>query len=150
MKFVSEILKLKGTEVFSVGPDDTVYGALELMADKNIGAVLVLEDGQVRGILSERDYARKIVLKGRVSRQTPVREIATEVVFTVEPSDTVEHCMQLMTDKRIRHLPVMQDGELGGLISIGDVVKAVISRQKFKIEQLENYIRGDYPSSPTL
>lgn len=150
MKFVSEILRHKGTAVYSVALDDTVYAALQLMAERNIGAVLVLEEGEVRGILSERDYARKIVLKGRVSRETPVREIATDVVVTVEPSDTVEHCMHLMTDNRIRHLPVMKDGELVGLISIGDVVKAVIGRQKFKIEQLENYIRGDYPSSPAV
>lgn len=150
MKFVSEILKHKGTEVFSVKPDDTVYEALQLMAEKNIGAVLVLDGGQIRGILSERDYARKIVLEGRVSRKTPVRDIATAVVVTVEPSDTVEQCMHLMTDNRIRHLPVMKDGELAGVISIGDVVNAVISRQKFKIEQLENYIRGDYPSSPAV
>lgn len=143
MKFVSDILDDKGREVWSVAPDDSVYRALEVMADKNIGAVLVLdEEEKIAGILSERDYARKIVLKGKVSRETPVRQIATEVTYTVEPGDRVRHCMELMTDKRVRHLPVLEGGELVGLVSIGDVVKSVISRQEFKIQQLENYITG--------
>ena len=143
MKTVGEILRAKGNEVWAVSPRATVYEALELMADKNIGAVLVIDNGMLVGIMSERDYARKVILKGRASRDTYVREIMTERVAYVQPSQTTEECMALMTSKRIRHLPVLEEGRLAGVISIGDVVKAIISDQGFIIEQLEHYISGD-------
>ncbi|HEY66629.1 MAG TPA: CBS domain-containing protein [Caldilineae bacterium] len=142
MKLVKDILNVKGRDVWSVSPDATVYEALQLMADKNIGAVLVVEEGEVVGILSERDYARKVILKGRSSLNTPVKEIMTSKVYYVSPEQTIEECMTLMTEKRIRHLPVLEDGRLVGIISIGDVVKAIISDQQVTIQQLENYILG--------
>ena len=143
MKTVRELLRNKGYDVWSIGPDATVYEALTLMAGKDVGALLVLDNaGQLVGILSERDYARKIVLKGKTSRETPVREIMTEKVVWVRPDQTIEECMALMTNKRIRHLPVQEEGRLLGVISIGDVVKDIISEQGFVIEQLENYITG--------
>jgi CBS domain-containing protein len=143
MKTVKELLRVKGYQVWSIGPDATVYEALTLMAEKDVGALLVLDNaGQLVGILSERDYARKIVLKGKTSRETPVREIMTERVVWVRPDQTIEECMALMTNKRIRHLPVMEEGRLLGVISIGDVVKDIISEQEFMIAQLENYITG--------
>jgi CBS domain-containing protein len=127
-------------EVYSVGADDTVFDALHLMAQVNIGAVLVLEDGQVRGIMSERDYARKMVLHGKSSRETRVREVMTTRVITVEPDRTCFDCMALMTEKHIRHLPVMEQGRLMGVISIGDVVRAVVREQQATISTLEQYI----------
>jgi CBS domain-containing protein len=127
-------------EVYSVGADDTVFDALHLMAQVNIGAVLVLEDGQVRGIMSERDYARKMVLHGKSSRETRVREVMTTRVITVEPDRTCSDCMALMTEKHIRHLPVMEQGRLMGVISIGDVVRAVVREQQATISTLEQYI----------
>ena len=127
-------------EVYSVGADDTVFDALHLMAQVNIGAVLVLEDGQVRGIMSERDYARKMVLHGKSSRETRVREVMTTRVITVEPDRTCADCMALMTEKHIRHLPVMDQGRLMGVISIGDVVRAVVREQQATITTLEQYI----------
>jgi CBS domain-containing protein len=142
MTYVSQLLKTKGRDVWSVTPDTPVYDALKLMADKNIGALLVLEKGKLVGIFSERDYARKIILKGKTSRHTPVREIMSPKVYYVRPDQSIEDCMALMTDKRIRHLPVMEDDEVVGVISIGDVVKAIISEQEFVIRQLENYISG--------
>jgi len=143
MKTVRELLRNKGYHVWSIGPDATVYEALTLMAEKDVGALLVLDNaGQLAGILSERDYARKIVLKGKTSRETPVREIMTEKVVWVRPDQTIEECMALMTNKHIRHLPVMEEGRLLGVISIGDVVKDIISEQEFVIAQLENYITG--------
>jgi len=143
MKTVKELLRNKGYHVWSIGPDATVYEALTLMAEKDVGALLVLDNaGQLVGILSERDYARKIVLKGKTSRETPVREIMTEKVVWVRPDQTIEECMALMTNKRIRHLPVMEESRLLGVISIGDVVKDIISEQEFVIAQLENYITG--------
>jgi CBS domain-containing protein len=142
MKTVRDILREKGYDIWSVSADATVYEALQVMADKNIGAVLVLEEGRLVGILSERDYARKVILKGRSSLKTPVREIMTDQVFYVRPEQTVEECMALMTEKRIRHLPVLEDGRLVGVISIGDVVKAVVSEQQVTIQQYENYILG--------
>ena len=143
MKTVQELLRNKGYHIWSIGPDATVYEALTLMAEKDVGALLVLDNaGQLVGILSERDYARKIVLKGRTSRETPVREIMTEKVVWVRPDQTIEECMALMTNKHIRHLPVMEEGRLLGVISIGDVVKDIISEQEFVIAQLENYITG--------
>ncbi len=144
MKTVNELLRTKGGNVWSIGPDATVYEALAVMAEKDVGALLVLDNaGQLVGVLSERDYARKIVLKGKTSRETLVREIMTEKVLGVRPDQTIEECMALMTNKRIRHLPVLEEGRLAGVISIGDVVKAIISEQEFVIEQLENYITGN-------
>ena len=142
MRTVKDLLRSKGHAIWSVGPNDTVYAALGLMAEKNVGALLVLDDGQLVGILSERDYARKVVLKGRTSRETPVREIMTENPICVLTTQTIDECMALMTDKRIRHLPVLENDQLIGLISIGDVVRDIISEQEFMIEQLEHYITG--------
>ena len=139
---VRMVLDSKGTEVFTVSPNTPVLDALKLMAEKKIGAVLVVENGKVAGIMSERDYARKVALKGKTAEKTPVSEIMTEHVIYVEPSQPIEECMALMVGKRIRHLPVLEDGKLAGIISIGDVVKALISEQQTLIEQLESYIRG--------
>jgi len=132
----------KGSVVFSVVSTDTVYRALEVMAEKNVGSVLVIDDGTLVGILSERDYSRKIILLDRGSRETAVAEIMTSKLITVGPETTVTDAMELMTEKRVRHLPVLEDGELVGLISIGDVVKAVIADQLALIDQLEHYITG--------
>jgi CBS domain-containing protein len=125
---------------YSVSPDDTIFDALRLMADKNIGAVLVMSGETIEGILSERDYARKVVLLGKTSKTTPVREIMTTDVIFVDSGWTADQCMALMTDKRIRHLPVVENGKLAGIISIGDVVRAVVDRQQFTITSLERYI----------
>jgi len=140
MHTVRDLLGKKGGKVWSVAPDSTMYDALQLMADKNVGAVLVRDGDRLLGILSERDYARQVILKGKNSRDTPVREIMTTRVICVAPERTIEDCMALMTDKHIRHLPVLADGKLVGVLSIGDVVKAVISEKQFLIEQLESYI----------
>jgi CBS domain-containing protein len=140
MLTVRELLGKKGGQVWSVAADSTVYQALQLMADKNVGAVLVLDGSRLLGILSERDYARQVILKGKASRDTPVREIMTTRVVCVAPERTIEDCMALMTDKHIRHLPVLANETLVGVLSIGDVVKAVISEKQFMIEQLESYI----------
>jgi CBS domain-containing protein len=129
-------------EVYSVGPDDSVYDALRLMAEKNIGAVLVQSDGLIEGILSERDYARKVILHNKSSRDISVDEIMTDRVYYVDLMHSVEECMALMTDKRIRHLPVLDQGRLVGVLSIGDLVKATIDEQDFVIRQLESYICG--------
>lgn len=142
---VRQILERKGGQIWWIRPDAWVYEALELMAEKNIGAVLVLEHGELAGILSERDYARKVILKGRLSRNTRVREIMSERVVGVGPEQTLGECMALMTDKRIRHLPVVEEGHLIGVISIGDVVRAIISEQEFVIQQLQDFIVGRYP-----
>ena len=142
MRTVRDILQRKGTEVWAVSPETTVIDALKLMADKNIGAVLVLDEDRVVGVLSERDYARKVVLQGRTSQDTVARQIMSGRVVGVEPQQTVEECMALMTDKRIRHLPVVEGGEVIGVVSIGDIVKNIISEQEFLIEQLEHYITG--------
>ena len=142
MKTVSQLLQNKGSQVWSIGPEALVIDALKLMAEKEVGALVVLEEGQVVGILSERDYARKVSLLGKSSKTTPVREIMTEKVVFIRPDQTVADCMALMTNKRIRHLPVMDGDRLVGVISIGDVVKEVISQQEFIITQLENYITG--------
>jgi CBS domain-containing protein len=139
---VKEILRTKGLEVWSLAPDATVYDALRLMADKNIGAALVMDGDDLVGILSERDYARKVTLRGKSAQDTSVREIMTERVVCVRPEETAEECLALMTDKRVRHLPVLEGGRVSGVISIGDVVKSVISEQTFIIEQLEHYITG--------
>ncbi len=135
LRTVEDILKVKGRHVWSVTPDTTVFEALELMAKHEIGAVVVLEDERVVGVMSERDYARKVILKGRASKDTLVRSIMTEKVTTVQPTTTIEECMALMTNQRIRHLPVVDQGKLVGLVSIGDVVKAIISEQQYVIER---------------
>lgn len=137
---VKEILNNKGHDFWSVSPDTSVYEAIRLMADKEVGSVLVIEDGRVRGIFTERDYARKVALEGKASPDTPVAEIMTTHVLCTRPDQTIEEAMALMTDKRVRHLPVLVDEEIVGVVSIGDLVKAVISEQQFLIKQLENYI----------
>lgn len=139
---VRDILRQKGNQIWSVSPNATVFDALELMAEKNVGALVVLDGENLAGIFSERDYARKVILKGKASKETSVEEIMTSEVTTVCPGQSVDECMVLMTDKRIRHLPVLEGEKLVGLISIGDVVKAVISEREFVIKQLENYITG--------
>ena len=144
MKSVAQILKSKPEQtVHTITPSTSVFDAVKLMAEKNIGALLVMEDVNMVGIITERDYARKIVLMGRSSKETPVRDAMTSPVMYVRPDQTNEECMALMTDKRIRHLPVMDNGKLIGLISIGDLVKDIIAEQKFTIQQLEHYIMGD-------
>ena len=137
---VAEILKAKGSEIFSITSDYTVYDALKVMGEKNIGALLVIENQQLVGIISERDYARKIILKGKSSHDTLVKEIMTKDVISVSPVDKIDKCMELMSEKHIRHLPVMQDGIVTGIISITDVVKAIIESQKETISLLHNYI----------
>lgn len=142
MHTVRQILKEKGSEVWSVEPDDTVFDAIQKMARKGIGALLVLEDGDLKGIFSERDYARKVILEGRSSRQSKVGDICTSEVITLSPRATADEGLALMTRKRIRHLPVVEDGELVGVVSIGDLVNAVIGDQQQLIEQLERYVSG--------
>ncbi|OGA99033.1 MAG: inosine-5-monophosphate dehydrogenase [Burkholderiales bacterium RIFCSPLOWO2_12_FULL_65_40] len=143
MTVVAEILKSKpDAVVHRIAPTDTVYEGLRLMADKGIGALLVMEGDAIVGIVTERDYARKIALMGRTSVETLVRDVMTSSVLCVHSTQTSEQCMQLMTGKRLRHLPVVDDGKLLGMISIGDLVKDIISEQKFIIEQLEHYITG--------
>ena len=142
MKTVREILQKKGNVVWSVLPEATVFEALQLMADKNLGALLVIKNDRVVGILSERDYARKVVLHGKYSRDTLVKEILSSLVIYVNTSLSVEECMALMINKRIRHLPVIEDGRLSGIISIGDVVSAVLDEKEFVIDQLVHYITG--------
>ncbi|MEN8041282.1 MAG: CBS domain-containing protein [Actinomycetota bacterium] len=141
-KTVQNIIDHKGSDVWSVDADVSVFDALESMADKNIGAVVVTHAGEIVGIMSERDYARKIALMSRGSRETPVSEIMTPDPVTAHPADTVTNCMQTMTDNRFRHLPVVEDNQLVGIISIGDVVRAVIEEQAFLIDQLASYITG--------
>lgn len=142
MATVGDMLRNKGHDIWSVKPDTTVYEALKVMAEKNIGAVLVMDAGNLVGILSERDYARKVVLQGKTAMDTPAREIMTDRVICVPPEETAEECMALMTEKKVRHLPVLKEDQLIGVISIGDVVKAIIPEKQFIIEQLEHYIRG--------
>ncbi len=137
---VSGILKNKGSEVFSVAPTSTVYDAIKLMSEKNIGALPVIENGSMCGIFSERDYARKIVLLNRKSQETPVSEIMTSSVISVSPATTLDECMGLMSSKKIRHLPVLEQDSLVGIISIGDVVTAIIKAQKETIDHLHKYI----------
>lgn len=136
------LLDEKGREVHSIGPDEPVLAAIRSMAERGIGALLVLRDGRLAGIVSERDYARSIILKGRSSADTPVRDIMATEVVTVAPTDSVETCMRLCTEHRVRHLPVLDDGRVVGVLSIGDLVKAVISEQSAHIEQLQRYIAG--------
>jgi CBS domain-containing protein len=139
---IRDVLQEKGNQTWTVFPDTMVFDALKLMAEKNIGALIVLDGEKIVGIFSERDYARKIILHGKSSRETTVREIMTTNVVGVRPAQSMEDCMVLMTDKRIRHLPVVEGEKLIGMISIGDVVKAIISDKDFLIQQLEHYITG--------
>ncbi len=140
---VNQVLRTKGNDVWSVSPDTTIFDALKLMNQMNVGAVLVLNEGEVVGIFSERDYARKVALHGKSSRKTPVSEVMTEDVYSVTPKDSIETCMAIMSDRHFRHLPVLTDeGDLTGLISIGDVVKALLAEKEVIINQLEDYIRS--------
>jgi CBS domain-containing protein len=144
MKSAADVLKTKADQaVYTITPDDTVFDAVKLMADRNIGALLVFEGSELVGMITERDYARKITLMSRSSQETRVREIMASAVMYVRPHQTSEECMALMTETRVRHLPVMDGAKLLGVISIGDLVKDIISEQKFIIEQLEHYISGD-------
>ncbi len=145
---IREILTHKGSNVWSVTPESTVLEAIQMMADKNVGALLVTKEGRLLGVLSERDYTRKIVLKGRSSKDTPVRDILSGHVVSASPDHTVDECLRLMTEHRIRHLPVMDGTKILGVISIGDLVNCIISAQSSTIQQLETYITG-YPSSTT-
>jgi len=143
MTTVRDVLDHKGRNVFAVGPEAPVYRALELMSEKHVGALMVLdEDRHLIGVVSERDYARKIALLGKSSRETPVRDIMTTKVFCVGPNQNIDECMALMTNKSVRHLPVLDGDRLDGVISIGDVVKSKLSQQEFIIEQLEHFIAG--------
>ena len=142
MKTVDQLLLEKGSQIFSVAPTDSVLRAIETMATRHVGALLVMNQGSLVGIISERDYARKVILKNRSSHDTPVSEIMTSPAVTVVPTDSVHYCMQLMTQGRFRHLPVMEGGRVLGMLSIGDLVKAVIEEQSAHIEQLERYIAG--------
>ena len=140
--FVKDLMQHKGPGVWTIGPETTVYRALEMMAEKDVGALVVVEKDHVVGMITERDYARKVILKGKASRDTTVGDLMVREVLYVNLSDKVEHCMALMTDKHLRHLPVMEKGKLVGLVSIGDVVKSIIRDQEFTIRELERYISG--------
>ena len=142
MKILKQLNAAKGWQVWTIKPDATVFEALKLMAQKDIGALLVTDGARLAGIMSERDYARKVILKGKSSQETHVREIMTERVIYVRPQQTVPECMALMTNKRVRHLPVLDGDRLVGVLSLGDLVKETISEQQFIIQQLENYIHG--------
>ncbi len=142
MKTVNQVLRDKGGQIFSVAPTDSVLRAIEVMATRHVGALLVMSQGVLLGIVSERDYARKVILNNRSSHDTPVGDIMTSPATTVVPTDTVHHCMELMTDGRFRHLPVVESGRVVGILSIGDLVKEVIAEQSAQIEQLERYIAG--------
>ena len=142
METVNQLLKVKGGEIFSVAPTDSVLRAIEIMATRHVGALLVMGQDRLLGIISERDYARKVILKNRSSHDTPVGDIMTANPVTVSPDATVHHCMETMTEGRFRHLPVVDKGRVVGMLSIGDLVKAVIEDQSQKIEQLERYIAG--------
>ena len=143
MKTVGELLKNKGREIWSISPLATVFQALELMAQKEVGALLVVANDKLIGIFSERDYARKVILKGRASKDTAVNELMTQTVFYVSPENTLEDCMTLMTSKQIRHLPVLENGRLAGIVTLGDVVKRIMSDQEFRIHELEKYVIGE-------
>jgi len=142
MKRVKDILAVKGQAIYSIAPDASVYDAMKQMADKGIGALLVMESERLVGVISERDYARKVILLGRSSRSTQVKEIMTSHVLYAQPQQNIDECMAIMTERRVRHLPVVDTGKVIGVISIGDLVKSIITEQKFIIEQLEKYITG--------
>jgi len=144
MKTVRQLLDAKGNSILSVSSDATVYDALVIMAEKHVGALLIMDGNHLTGIFSERDYARSVVLKGKSSKDTPIKEIMTpgSLLITVNPSQTVEECLNLVSNKRIRHLPVLEEGQVVGVLSIGDLVKATIEYQQFLIQQLESYIHS--------
>ena len=142
MANVTRLLQDKGSDMWTIAPDTSVYEAIEMMAARKVGALVVVDGQKVVGIVSERDYARKVILQGKSSRDTPVRAIMTEKVYSVRPEQTVDDCMALMTARHIRHLPVMVDERLVGIVSIGDIVKALITDQEVRIQQLEGYITG--------
>jgi CBS domain-containing protein len=142
MNTVEQILRQKGSAFWAVTPDMMVYVALKVMAEKDVGALLVMEGERLVGMISERDYARKVILRGKSSLRTPVRDIMTSRVLTVTPEQTLEDCMALMTERHVRHLPVLAEGQVVGVISIGDIVKAALANKDFVIQQLENYITG--------
>ncbi len=145
METVRSILRGKRREVYSLGPDDSVYRAIEMMAEKGVGALLVVSEKRLVGIVSERDYARKVILRGKSSKTTPVKEIMTSPVIYVTPDHTVMECMHVMTIKRVRHLPILDEESIVGVVSIGDLVRSIITEQAATIEQLEHYIAGHYP-----
>ncbi|HEX4049768.1 MAG TPA: CBS domain-containing protein [Steroidobacteraceae bacterium] len=142
MALVVQVLKHKGYTVYSIDPNQRVFEAVQLMAQYGVGALLVMQDGQLLGVVSERDYARKVILQGRSSNDTAVRQIMSSPVLTVRPDQSVSECMQIMTDNRVRHLPVVEDQRVLGVLSIGDLVRTVLEEQQQTIEQLEQYIRG--------
>ena len=142
MRTTRQLLQDKGHEVFAIAPDQPVLEAIRMMAERRVGAVLVMRDDALEGIVSERDYARKVILQGRASADTPVSAIMSSPVITVGPQDSVSSCMRVMTDRRVRHLPVVEDGAVIGVLSIGDLVKAVIADQQEEIAQLQQYIAG--------
>jgi CBS domain-containing protein len=144
MVTVRRLLESKRRETWTIEPDVTAYEALQVMAEKNVGALMVVRKGQLVGVFSERDYARKVILKGRSSKSTTVGDLMTHRVYYVTPEMTIVDCMALMSDRRIRHLPVMEGGRLTGVVSIGDVVNRIISEQQITIQDLENYIAGSY------
>jgi CBS domain-containing protein len=142
---ISEVLQRKGGDIWWLSPDATVYEAIELMADRGVGALLVMSRGKLVGIVSERDYARKVILKGKHSKETVISEIMTNDVISVTPDESIDDCMELMTRNRVRHLPVVEADSVVGMVSIGDLVKWIISGQEATIRQLEDYISGKYP-----
>ena len=144
MTTIAQLLNTKGNQVWSVEPKATIFKALEIMSEKEIGALLVMEDGKLTGIFSERDYARKVILKGKSSKETPVGELMTKKVFYMDPQKTINDCMAMMTAKRIRHVPVIEDNQVMGIVTIGDVVNQIISEQEVTINHLENYITGSH------
>ena len=144
MTTIAQLLNTKGNQVWSVEPKATIFKALEIMSEKEIGALLVMEDGKLTGIFSERDYARKVILKGKSSKETPVGELMTKKVFYMDPQKTINDCMAMMTAKRIRHVPVIKDNQVMGIVTIGDVVNQIISEQEVTINHLENYITGSH------
>ena len=144
MTTIAQLLNTKGDQIWSIEPKATIFEALEIMSEKGIGALLVMEDGKLTGIFSERDYARKVILKGKSSKETPVGELMSKKVFYIDSQKTINDCMAMMTAKRIRHVPVIEDNQVMGIITIGDVVNQIISEQEVTINHLENYITGSH------
>lgn len=142
MQFAKQLIESKNGQIITIDPDSSVYDAIKVMADNHVGALPVMDEDNLVGIITERDYARNVILRGKSSKVTPVKEIMTSNVLCVKEEQTIEECMALMTEKRVRHLPVVNDGKMIGIISIGDLVKAIISEQQYTIEQLEHYISG--------
>jgi len=141
---IGQLLQVKGSQIWSIEPQAAAYRALQIMAEKNVGALLVIDRDQLVGIFSERDYARKVILKGKSSKETSVSQLMTPQVFYINTNDTLEECMALMTAKHIRHMPVLENKQLAGIVTLGDVVKQIIAEQKFTIRELEKYITGGY------